>query len=42
MLEAVHLCVAFQWAHRTIYAAQWPVFELGRPILGPDRTVGLL
>jgi len=42
MLEAVHLRAAFQWAHRTIYAAQWPAFELGRPILGPDHTVGLL
>ena len=33
LLETIHLRAAFQWARRTVYAAQWPAFELERPIL---------
>lgn len=32
-LEAIHLRAAFQRTRRTVYAAQWPVFKLVRPVL---------
>ena len=39
MLESFHLRAAFQWARRTVYATQWPVFEFARPILSSPSSM---